>query len=154
MTKTAAAGAAALNDTIVAEYLEAFPEFFERYPALLQRLRLPDGRGSGTRLRRASPQSGVQSTGTPSAPHRAASVPISPTSTPLNDAAETRAIKEVFGPHAARPQPLDRPLGVVPLDHPLGDPFHDRRRIVVGPVQEQLELRFPALAESGIRGVI
>lgn len=48
MTKTAVAGATALNDTSVAEYLEAFPEFFERNPALLQRLRLPDGRGSGT----------------------------------------------------------------------------------------------------------
>lgn len=48
MTKTAVAGVTALNDTSVAEYLEAFPEFFERNPALLQRLRLPDGRGSGT----------------------------------------------------------------------------------------------------------
>jgi uncharacterized protein YigA (DUF484 family) len=49
MTKPAAAtGTAALNDASVAQYLEAFPEFFERNPALLQRLRLPDERGSGT----------------------------------------------------------------------------------------------------------
>ena len=59
MTKTAAAGAAALNDTIVAEYLEAFPEFFERNPALLQRLRLPDGRGSGTTVSLLEKQVGV-----------------------------------------------------------------------------------------------
>lgn len=48
MTKTAAAAGTALSDASVAEYLEAFPEFFERNQALLQRLRLPDGRGSGT----------------------------------------------------------------------------------------------------------
>ena len=49
MTKRAAtADVTNLNDTAVAEYLEAFPEFFERNPALLQRLRLPDARGSGT----------------------------------------------------------------------------------------------------------
>lgn len=49
MTKPAtAAGIAALNDATVAAYLEAFPEFFERNPQLLTRLRLPDGRGSGT----------------------------------------------------------------------------------------------------------
>lgn len=59
MTKTATAGVAALNDTIVAEYLEAFPEFFERNPALLQRLRLPDGRGSGTTVSLLEKQVGV-----------------------------------------------------------------------------------------------
>jgi len=59
MTKTAAAGVAALNDAIVAEYLEAFPEFFERNPALLQRLRLPDGRGSGTTVSLLEKQVGV-----------------------------------------------------------------------------------------------
>jgi uncharacterized protein YigA (DUF484 family) len=59
MTKTATASAAALNDTIVAEYLEAFPEFFERNPALLQRLRLPDGRGSGTTVSLLEKQVGV-----------------------------------------------------------------------------------------------
>ena len=49
MTKPAAAvGTAALSDASVAAYLEAFPEFFERNPQLLQRLRLPDGRGSGS----------------------------------------------------------------------------------------------------------
>lgn len=49
MSKSAAAaGSENLNDARVAEYLEAFPEFFERNPALLQRLRLPDARGSGT----------------------------------------------------------------------------------------------------------
>jgi hypothetical protein len=49
MTKPAAAtGTAALTDASVAEYLETFPEFFERNPQLLQRLRLPDGRGSGS----------------------------------------------------------------------------------------------------------
>jgi len=48
MTKTATASVTALNDAAVAEYLEAFPEFFERNQALLQRLRLPDTRGSGT----------------------------------------------------------------------------------------------------------
>lgn len=51
MTKrTATAGTETLNDAAVAEYLEAFPEFFERNPGLLQRLRLPDGRGSGTTI--------------------------------------------------------------------------------------------------------
>ena len=49
MTKRAAtADVTTLSDAAVAQYLEAFPEFFERNPALLQRLRLPDGRGSGT----------------------------------------------------------------------------------------------------------
>jgi hypothetical protein len=48
MTKTATASVAAVNDAAVAEYLEAYPEFFERNQALLQRLRLPDTRGSGT----------------------------------------------------------------------------------------------------------
>ena len=50
MTKAAVAGAGAspLNDGLVAEYLEAHPEFFERNPALVQRLRVPDVRGSGT----------------------------------------------------------------------------------------------------------
>lgn len=50
MTKQAAvpAGPVALTDSAVAEYLEAYPEFFERQPQLLQRLRLPDTRGSGT----------------------------------------------------------------------------------------------------------
>ncbi len=50
MTKAAAAGAGTspLGDGLVAEYLEAHPEFFERNPALVQRLRIPDGRGSGT----------------------------------------------------------------------------------------------------------
>jgi uncharacterized protein YigA (DUF484 family) len=48
MTKSAVTAAAVLNDASVAEYLEAVPEFFERNPTLLQRLRLPDGRGSGT----------------------------------------------------------------------------------------------------------
>lgn len=49
MTKPAAtAGNTPLTEAAVVEYLEAFPEFFERNPALLQRLRLPDGRGSGT----------------------------------------------------------------------------------------------------------
>ncbi len=48
MTKTATASVTALNDAAVAEYLEAYPEFFERNQALLQRLRLPDTRGSGT----------------------------------------------------------------------------------------------------------
>lgn len=59
MTKSATASAAALNDAIVAEYLEAFPEFFERNPALLQRLRLPDGRGSGTTVSLLEKQVGV-----------------------------------------------------------------------------------------------
>jgi uncharacterized protein YigA (DUF484 family) len=44
----AAASPAVLNDASVAEYLEAFPEFFERNPQLLRRIRLPDDRGSGT----------------------------------------------------------------------------------------------------------
>jgi uncharacterized protein YigA (DUF484 family) len=49
MTKSAAAaGTGTLSDTTVAEFLEAFPEFFERNPQLLQRIRLPDARGSGT----------------------------------------------------------------------------------------------------------
>lgn len=49
MTKSAAtASAATLTETSVSEYLEAFPEFFERNPLLLQRIRLPDSRGGGT----------------------------------------------------------------------------------------------------------
>jgi len=50
MTKAAVAGTGTpgMNDASVADYLEAHPEFFERNPALLQRLRLPDARGSGT----------------------------------------------------------------------------------------------------------
>ena len=50
MTKAAVAGAGAspMNDGLVAEYLEAHPEFFERNPSLVQRLRVPDVRGSGT----------------------------------------------------------------------------------------------------------
>lgn len=50
MTKAAVAGQGAvpLNDGSVAGYLEAHPEFFERNPALLQRLRVPDARGSRT----------------------------------------------------------------------------------------------------------
>jgi uncharacterized protein YigA (DUF484 family) len=49
MTKSAAtAGTAVLNDDSVSGYLEAFPEFFERNPQLLQRIRLPDARGGGT----------------------------------------------------------------------------------------------------------
>jgi uncharacterized protein YigA (DUF484 family) len=49
MSKSAAtAGAMGLTDASVSEYLEAFPEFFERNPALLQRIRLPDARGGGT----------------------------------------------------------------------------------------------------------
>ncbi|MCU0975053.1 MAG: DUF484 family protein [Steroidobacteraceae bacterium] len=50
MTKpaTQGAGIAALNDATVAEYLEAVPDFFEKHPQLVQRLRLADTRGSGT----------------------------------------------------------------------------------------------------------
>jgi len=49
MTKSAAtAGTVVLNDDSVSGYLEAFPEFFERNPQLLQRIRLPDARGGGT----------------------------------------------------------------------------------------------------------
>lgn len=49
MSKRAAtADTTTLTDAAVGDYLEAFPEFFERNPALLQRLRLPDSRGSGT----------------------------------------------------------------------------------------------------------
>jgi uncharacterized protein YigA (DUF484 family) len=49
MTKSAAtAGATALTDASVSEYLEAYPEFFERNPLLLQRIRLPDSRGGGS----------------------------------------------------------------------------------------------------------
>lgn len=52
MTKAAVAGAgaASMNDGRVIEYLEAHLDFFERNPALLQRLRVPDGRGSGTTI--------------------------------------------------------------------------------------------------------
>ncbi len=50
MTKQAAvpAGAPVTTDLGVAEYLEAYPDFFERHPQLLQRIRLPDARGGGT----------------------------------------------------------------------------------------------------------
>ncbi len=50
MTKpaTQGAGIAALDDATVAEYLEAVPDFFEKHPALVQRLRLADTRGGGT----------------------------------------------------------------------------------------------------------
>jgi uncharacterized protein YigA (DUF484 family) len=49
MTKSAATvSPASLTDASVSEYLETFPEFFERNPALLQRIRLPDARGGGT----------------------------------------------------------------------------------------------------------
>lgn len=50
MTRKAAAGpgSAAVDDASVAEYLEAFPDFFERHPQLLQRLRLPDARNGRT----------------------------------------------------------------------------------------------------------
>lgn len=49
MTKSAAtAGTAILDDASVSGYLEAFPEFFERNPQLLQRIRLPDARGGGS----------------------------------------------------------------------------------------------------------
>jgi uncharacterized protein YigA (DUF484 family) len=50
MTKSAAQGAgiAALSDATVAEYLEAVPDFFEKHPQLVQRLRLADTRGGGT----------------------------------------------------------------------------------------------------------
>lgn len=50
MTKQAAvpAGAPVTTDLGVAEYLEAYPDFFERNPQLLQRIRLPDARGGGT----------------------------------------------------------------------------------------------------------
>jgi uncharacterized protein YigA (DUF484 family) len=49
MTKSVAtAGTTVLTDASVSGYLEAFPEFFERNPALLQRIRLPDARGGGT----------------------------------------------------------------------------------------------------------
>lgn len=59
MTKTATASVTALNDPAVAEYLEAYPEFFERNQALLQRLRLPDTRGSGTTVSLLEKQVGV-----------------------------------------------------------------------------------------------
>ena len=49
MTKSAATvGTTVLNDASVSGYLEAFPEFFERNPRLLQRIRLPDARGGGS----------------------------------------------------------------------------------------------------------
>jgi len=49
MTKRAAtADVTTLSGAAVAQYLDAFPELFDRNPALLQRLRLPGGRGSGT----------------------------------------------------------------------------------------------------------
>lgn len=49
MTKSAATvGTTVLNDASVSGYLEACPEFFERNPQLLQRIRLPDARGGGS----------------------------------------------------------------------------------------------------------
>jgi uncharacterized protein YigA (DUF484 family) len=49
MSKSAATvGTTVLNDASVSGYLEAFPEFFERNPQLLQRIRLPDARGGGS----------------------------------------------------------------------------------------------------------
>lgn len=49
MTRKTGAGPvpATSDDASVAEYLEAFPDFFERHPQLLQRLRLPDARNGG-----------------------------------------------------------------------------------------------------------
>lgn len=49
MTRKAEAGPAsvAMDDASVAEYLEAFPDFFVRHPQLLQRIRLPDARNGG-----------------------------------------------------------------------------------------------------------
>lgn len=49
MTRKAGIGpvTAATDDAGVVEYLEAFPDFFERHPQLLQRIRLPDGRNGG-----------------------------------------------------------------------------------------------------------
>ena len=49
MTRKAGAGpaAAVTDDVSVVEYLDAFPDFFERHPQLLQRLRLPDARNGG-----------------------------------------------------------------------------------------------------------
>ena len=49
MTKpaTQGVGIAALDDATVAEYLEAVPDFFERQPQLVQRLRLSDARSGG-----------------------------------------------------------------------------------------------------------
>jgi hypothetical protein len=44
---TQGAGIAALDDATVAEYLEAVPDFFEKHPQLVQRLRLADTRGGG-----------------------------------------------------------------------------------------------------------
>lgn len=44
---TQGVGIAALDDATVAEYLEAVPDFFEKHPALVQRLRLSDARGGG-----------------------------------------------------------------------------------------------------------
>lgn len=40
--------AAVVDDATVASYLEAFPDFFERHPQLLARLRLPHPRGDAT----------------------------------------------------------------------------------------------------------
>lgn len=45
---TQGAGIAALDDATVAEYLEAVPDFFEKHPQLVQRLRLADTRGGGS----------------------------------------------------------------------------------------------------------
>ncbi len=45
---TQSAGIAALDDATVAEYLEAVPDFFEKHPQLVQRLRLADARGGGS----------------------------------------------------------------------------------------------------------
>jgi len=50
MTRKAGAGPASVvtDDAGVAEYLEAFPDFFVRHPQLLQRIRLPDARNGGS----------------------------------------------------------------------------------------------------------
>ena len=41
-------GAGVIDDATVAGYLEAFPDFFERHPQLLAKLRLPHERGDAT----------------------------------------------------------------------------------------------------------
>jgi uncharacterized protein len=50
MTKPAAQGPGigSLDDATVADYLEAVPDFFERHPQLVQRLRLADTRNGGS----------------------------------------------------------------------------------------------------------
>jgi len=47
-TKARGIEAAVIDDATVATYLEAFPEFFERHPQVLARLRLPHQRGDAT----------------------------------------------------------------------------------------------------------